>query len=885
MGPRSYAAQASQAEPFEPAASDVFARARLVSPRGAWHDGRAMTPVSRRTLGLGLLILGIACAALLSTRWPSDSTVGVAPAARASGLDGSALAVPGVSPESGSNRAPITSALPETRHARVIGRVVDGLGDAIPDAAVVLRSWTDEWAAAGSGYTTTTNGLGEFALTVPLPESPHLQLRISATSFHTLGSLDFGWEPALDHAPLHQGTNDLGVIQLEAAGSAVGRIVDLAGRPVPEAQVFFVAGPPLAPPARRGPGAAEREARATADGAGRYTCAHLPPGAGEVFVRASGYRNPASVEVTILPGTEVEVPLVRLGPAPALRGRVVDATGRGLEGATVRAFLTLLTLPASEPCDGPWMAEALSGADGDFALHVPEVPEDELFCLSASLLGYEKATTPQSHELGATGVRLVLTKTEMTTFWIVDGASGAPVERFSLATSDAHELAGDAAGSEGSRHPGGKIDLPAEPGRYCYWIEASGYAPQWGPVAHAAPRQREQTIVLQPAGSIAGRVVLEGEPVAHLPIRYAESDRSPEMICSPDMGAICASPYRGWDRRIQTDGLGEFCVPALGTGRYRLSIGAQGVGDFESFVDVETGQVRDVGTIPLAREARIRGACVYPPNVLPEERRHVQLTLHGDGALEGKETVVDAKGRFEFRGLGPGKYRVDAAFSRGTDLAGEACTASENLWLEAGSTQDVRIDLRSVTPSRVSVRVRCGGTALEGTRVDVVPENGGSSILLGRTDAEGLVSTWCAPVRRAELELYSAFGLPLGRAPRTVVIEGGEPLELVVCPAAGTLVVQWPPMGRVDEIRLYISRGATGARAVGTHVVIDASSPPPGTKVGQQTCAVWPLQPGEYRVRLELRVGGTSVRFARKRVSVLAEREGVCTFSEPDRIR
>lgn len=119
-------------------------------------------------------------------------------------------------------------------------------------------------------------------------------------------------------------------VSLVPLGRVEGRVVDAAGAPVAGAAVH--AGSAL---------------RATTDACGRFAIEGVEPRETSVFVRGGGWVSPDISEartdgwhpflVDVRPGSRVAVDLAAV-PAASLTGRVLDADGRPVEGARVRAL-------------------------------------------------------------------------------------------------------------------------------------------------------------------------------------------------------------------------------------------------------------------------------------------------------------------------------------------------------------------------------------------------------------------------------------------------------------------------------------------------------------------------------------------------------------------
>jgi hypothetical protein len=139
-----------------------------------------------------------------------------------------------------------------------------------------------------------------------------------------------------------------------------GSVVDAGGQPV---EAIVTAGKV------EGDGGVSSTAQAGADGRFELT---VEPGTWRLRARAMGFSgDPADVEVSEAGLEDVRLTLTR---ARTLRGRVVDAAGRGIAGASVSARAPGLMQPWTE-----------SEADGRF--QIPSVPDAPITVAAATTLG------------------------------------------------------------------------------------------------------------------------------------------------------------------------------------------------------------------------------------------------------------------------------------------------------------------------------------------------------------------------------------------------------------------------------------------------------------------------------------------------------------------
>jgi RNA polymerase sigma-70 factor (ECF subfamily) len=162
-----------------------------------------------------------------------------------------------------------------------------------------------------------------------------------------------------------------GVLELRlgpAAGRASLRVTDAEGRAIAGAMVWAgdtTDGVPLQltenvaawrPPPQTG----------STDAEGRLALAGLPPGPLPLMVRARGYA-PQVGNLTAVAGQDLAHTIV-LRAQPPLRGRVLDAAGHGIDGATIAC--------RADELGGN--IDALTGADGSFEFAASPAPPLEL---------------------------------------------------------------------------------------------------------------------------------------------------------------------------------------------------------------------------------------------------------------------------------------------------------------------------------------------------------------------------------------------------------------------------------------------------------------------------------------------------------------------------
>jgi RNA polymerase sigma factor (sigma-70 family) len=314
-----------------------------------------------------------------------------------------------------------------------------------------------------------------------------------------------------------------------------GRVVDIAGRPILGAKVL------------RGMDQFGGEVpRAESDEEGRFRFAHVPTGETVLTVQALGYA-PALEKVVVRPGlAPVEF---RLQKGRAVRGRVVDAKGEPLAGASVivdgwRGHRTL-----------DW--RTTTDEDGEFRW--ADAPPDS-FWIGIGREGYlgvsRREVPPAAGDLTITLVKQLRVRGT-----VVDAETRHAVKSFALVPG--MESGGNVSpywdrnearlGRRG-RYEIRFEDFTRQEGRRLR-IEADGYMPAVSRVIRDDENDPVINFVLQKAAGIAGVAKLpDGMPLAGADV----------VLVSPSQPAFLTNgrPPTGNDHRIvKTDGNGRFAFP------------------------------------------------------------------------------------------------------------------------------------------------------------------------------------------------------------------------------------------------------------------------------------------------------------------------------------
>ena len=400
----------------------------------------------------------------------------------------------------------------------ILGRVVDSEGQPVSDARLEA---TVPGSRVPRGDTVWSRPDGSFQLR-GLPAAAPYEVTIVREAFAE------AIVPAWSSAP-GQATTPLRIV-LSRGTTLVGKILDEQGAAVPEAALtlFRAAEGGEQNPRRLRDGPGRQLFRAISDAAGAFRFQNVFAGRFDLLVEHPGLtlvRLPG-VEITGAAG-EVDLGTVTLQAGVAVEGRVVDAHGAPVEGASVDA----------DPSSG---SDVVTGPDGRFRL--TGLARGRRFDLSVSREGYAESNLPGLEAPTLEPVQVVLQDLALRrlTGRVLD-PEGRPVSGAQVNTFTEHErgLGGDGTSySHWSYQPTttddeGKFVLTGEAGEVSFGVRASGYRmrlvrglrfPEHG---DAAPVE----ITLERGAILEGRVVDgRGEPVAGADVRAYLEDRKDRML-------------------------------------------------------------------------------------------------------------------------------------------------------------------------------------------------------------------------------------------------------------------------------------------------------------------------------------------------------------------
>lgn len=532
---------------------------------------------------------------------------------------------------------------------RIAGRVVDPDGAPLEGARVRLKPpWTDRWTPHSTwlGMDTATGGDGRFQLP-----------SVAAGSGYRLRADLPGYAPAEVH-PSPATADDLEIV-LTPGGAVAGRLVDRAGEPVPGARARVIEAPEsggLSYHYVDGEIAADAEATAGADG--RFTVRHLTAGRYELLAVHPDHATRRLPPIQVPEGETVDLGTIELAPGGRLAGRVVDPGGAPVEGVSV-------TAGAARETDFEAMllgASRRSDFDGHFEL--TGLTLEEPLRLTASHADYP-AVELTGIELPLAEPLLIELRRGASLFGRVLGPHDQPIEGArvwaevrvpidggSRSAGSGHAVTGADGGFEIEGLGAGALRLTAR---------AEGY----------------------PAGEVGGLTIGEDGDVGPIEIRLAAGAevsgrvRAPDGSPAPgtrvsihtgrtpaevgvDRPSLLARPEEAVppsDASALSDARGEFVARGVALGPATIEAEHERLGDAAAELVVRPG-ANSIELI-LDRRGRIEGRVVAGAG--PVAGAMVELTVSGPSSFSWRFAPTDAEGRFLFRWLTAGDYRLDAS--------------------------------------------------------------------------------------------------------------------------------------------------------------------------------------------------------------------------------
>lgn len=745
--------------------------------------------------------------------------------------------------------APVVSARPRSI---VFGRVVDDEGHPVEGVRLSLSAVGTQWAEGETiphrkvgrfdveGFDATSAADGRFRFDVPLPESDWISLHTDAPPHFGIAGCDFGSAGGRNKPRLKEGDNDLGDLVIAITGAVSGEVHAADGGAVGGAEVRLEGSFP-----------GGFSVQTVCDEAGRFVLGHVPEGMVTVGAKAEGYLSASQSGVEVKKRATTPGVVFRLERAPVISGRVVDESGAPIEKVRMWGW----------PVSAGQGAGARSKTDGTFTIYLPQNEPYKLEVQGEEFEPWGGFQSDKTFDPGTTDVLVSLKRTKRTTFVVVDGASGAPIERYGLSVRDKPQKEGSYGGafhvSEVGAHPQGEVKTIGDPERHVVCVVAPGFEDFEADVRHDDASGARQTLRLKRGGTIVLRVMHAGQPVDGASVKLERDAIKIDPSKPDDEDDFFNSNYT-YDlsdflgRARMCDGApdGSVRIADLSPGTYRLTVsGGKGAPKMLKDVRLEPGGTRDLGTVELDASATVNGRVVLGPG---QSTADVEVYLDDDWIA--RRTLVNATGAFTFENVAAGKHVMNVRVG--------VIGLQEQVEFEAvaGATKEVVVDLSTKAPCKVRVHVTRGGRPVPD--VEVAFEHTDGDRFAGQqpvatTGADGTATGSCPGGSRGEFIVRGDNQLVLGRGGKVVELVAGAMHEAEIAIQSGELVIQFPPTLVVPDPGSFMVSLQGGEGAAKTYQFLHCSSAHAPFRMSklvwkEPRCPLGPVAPGEYTISVQL---------------------------------
>lgn len=431
--------------------------------------------------------------------------------------------------------------------------------------------------------------------------------------------------PALRVPAGGAGPANLGVVTLHPGARLAGRVVDSGNQAVPKAEVFVLTQPIKLNHVDRLLKGLRPDAASAADG--RFAIEDLARGEPvHVVVRAAGFVT-AQMQA-VRPPAESPL-LIRLEPAAAVQGRVVDESGAPVMGARVELqWQAFLPEDPEHPIGDPILRAARSDAQGRFEMHDIPTGKVRLSAAAAGFAGSESLQVAVPRPAAAEELRLVLRRGAILQGRVTT-ATGEPVPGVRVGVGGV----GTSTGDDGS-----------------YRLEGAALGRQDVVFLHLTYGRLFKPFEIQAGVNVLDIAFAAGVEVTG---RVVDEKGLPVPAARVELSA------RREVRRYQdvTGDDGRFRLFPVAAGEYQVKAGAEGFSESEGLPTVSVA-ADPVSNLEIALD---RGT-VLSGNILglsSEELERVKVIAQDE--LGRMETAwIDGRGRYEVRSMHPGNWLVRA---------------------------------------------------------------------------------------------------------------------------------------------------------------------------------------------------------------------------------
>jgi hypothetical protein len=440
---------------------------------------------------------------------------------------------------------------------------------------------------------------------------------------------------------------------------------------------------------------------------GRFSIVNMPPGRYFLLAERTGFVQPAEVRVILKEGRELAALKVKMARASMLSGRVVDSYGDPVARMNVqmipvpparlspslaqgaytqtddRGEFRILTGPGKYYLDAEPVSQAKNGP--------PEVRSDGTSEIVYGTTYYRGATSKERASVveavagrDVEGLEIHLAPLTAQRLLSVSGViTGMPPQPFVF--MQVTPTGGDGRMMPSSAHPApdGKFSVSGlMPGAYQVIAVTPGTKKPLMGLARFTLDAADVTgleVAMHEAGEIAGTLQMAGPPSTARKIKLVPENGFPFLGNNSPSGDVTAD--------------GSFHIGAVWPGKYELSVDPLPETGYVKAVELDGASVPidgleiESGHVPrlkiaLALDgAAVSGKVVDPDGDIADDGVYVYLMQDSDRV---QQSVSAESGKYAFRGIRPGKYRL-AAWPAGEefDLA-KVFAAGEEIELRPG---------------------------------------------------------------------------------------------------------------------------------------------------------------------------------------------------------